>query len=166
METRDSLPCGAACFVSGVFGGGGVVALPVVELLKLADGFGFLGFGGIVGIEDGFELLLLFVEGAGGLGVVEGEVALLETGVAFEDDGLAGGRVCQGGQTELLAVEIGDFGHEVDAIDWALVRVVEQPSDVEQAEFVSEESFLAVEDEVPDAEVFGEGVTGERSPHP
>ena len=55
-------------------------------------------------------------------------------------------------QTELLAGDLGDFGHEIEGVDGGLVGVVEEPGDVEEAAFVAEVGFLAVEDEVPDAE--------------
>ena len=59
--------------------------------VEVAEGFGFFGFGGIFGIEDGFEFFLFAAEAAHGLGVVEGEAAFLEACVALEGDGLADG---------------------------------------------------------------------------
>ncbi len=122
------------------------------EGFEFAEGFGFDGFGFGVVVEDGFEFLLLAIEGAEGLGVVEGEAAFLDAGGALKRSGLAGGRVGDGGEAELVAVDFGDFGHEVEGVDGLFGRIVEEPGDVEEAAFVADIGFVAVKGKAPDAE--------------
>ncbi len=139
----------------GVGSSAGVVFLEIVDLFEFAEGFGFFRFGG-VGVEDGFEFLLFFEEAAHGFAVVEGEAAFLEAGVAEEVDSFAGRLVHEGWEPELLAVDLGDFGGEVDGVDGVLGRVVQEPDDVEHALHVADDGLAVIEDEVPDAEALSE----------
>ena len=66
-----------------------MVFLEFDDFFEFTEGFGFFGFDGVVGIEDGLEFFFLFEDGAHGLAVVEGEAALLQPGMAFEFDRLA-----------------------------------------------------------------------------
>ena len=90
-KPRDRAPHRVRCPSRAVAGTAGMLLLEFSDLLEFAEGFGFDGFGLVFGIEDGFEFLFLFVEGAHGFGVVEGEAAFLDAGVAGEDFCLAGG---------------------------------------------------------------------------
>ena len=54
----------------------------------------------------------------------------------------------------------GDFGHEVDGVDWVFGRMEEEVGDVEHAALVFDDDVHAVEGEVPDAEAFADGVAG------
>ena len=45
-----------------VFGALAVLALKLGDLLKLAEDFGFFGFGGVVGVEDGFKFFFFAIE--------------------------------------------------------------------------------------------------------
>ena len=146
VEAGDGHANGSDRLLGGVFRAGCVVLLPLIELFEFAEGFGFFGFGGFAGIKYRFEFFLFFVQGAHGLAVVEGEAAFLEAGMAFEDDGCARGGVGDFGQAELLAVDLRDFGHEIDGVDGGFIRMVEEPGDVEEAALVFDVGFLAIED--------------------
>jgi hypothetical protein len=111
---------------------------------EVAEGFGFDGFR-FGGVEDGVEFLLLFKKGARGLGVVESEVAFLEAGASFELDGQTGGRVNNFGEAELLAVEFGDFGDEVDGVDGMWRGIQQEVGDEEDAALVFDDGEVAFE---------------------
>jgi len=62
------------------------------------------------------------------------------------------------GKAELLAIDFGDPGGEIEGVDGLLRRVVEKVRDVQNSLFVLEGSFLAVKGEVPDSEAAPEGI--------
>ena len=82
--------------------------------------------------------------------------------MAFEHRCFAGGGIGYLGQAELLAVDFGDFGHEIEGVDGGLLGVVKEPGDVEYAALMFEDDFHAVEDQGPEAEVLSEHETGLR----
>jgi len=134
----------------------GVLPLEFGEFFEFVQGFGFDGFGFVLVVEDGFEFLLFAEDGTQGLGIVQGEAAFLEPGVAFEGDRFACFRVRDFGERELLAVDFGDFGHEIERVN-SLVRVLKEPDDVKNAAFVFDDYFPALEPESPVAVAFPEG---------
>jgi hypothetical protein len=136
-----------------------VLPLKFDNRFQFSERFSFFGLGG-VGVEDSFELFFFAVEAAHGFAVVEGEAAFLEPGVAFERDGLAGGLIDKGWEAELLAVDLGDFGHEIERVDRVVRWIVQEPGDVEDSFLVANVGFFAVEDEMPDAQALSQGVAG------
>jgi hypothetical protein len=67
-----------------------VMFLKIHDGFEFAQGFGFDGFGFRFVVEDGFEFLLLFPNGADGFGVVDTKIAFLESSVAFERNRFTG----------------------------------------------------------------------------
>ncbi len=93
VETVDRPAQGFGGASGAIFGAGAVLALEFGDGFQFAEGFGFDGLGFVFRVEDSFELFFFAEEGAHGLGVVQGEVALLDSRVAFHGCGLAGGGI-------------------------------------------------------------------------
>ena len=158
VQPLDGHPDGTRDALSGGFGAGEVSPLKFGYSFEFSEGLRLLGFGGVVGVKDGFEFFLFAVEGAERLGIVERERPFLEPGMAWERDGFPGSGFYYFGEAELVAVNLRDFGHEVEGVDRFFRRVVKEPDNVEEAALVFDVSFLAVENEVPYTAVFAEGV--------
>ena len=56
------------------------------------------------------------------------------------------------GHAEVFAVNFGDFGHEIQGVDWLRWGIPQEVGDVEYSTFVLNYCFFAVECQVPDAE--------------
>jgi hypothetical protein len=84
----------------------------------------------------------------------------LGPGGRVERHGFAGLFIHGSRDAELLAVDGWHMGDQVNGVDGDLVRVRQQPSDVEDAFFVFQRCFLAVEDERPRATALAQRVPG------
>src|SRR5438445_12658865 len=93
-----------------------MLPLEFCDLLQLAERFGLFRFGGILRVENSFELFFFATQLAHRLGIVESETAFLEPSVAGENSGDAGGRIDQGGQADLSPVEFRNSGYQIDAM--------------------------------------------------
>jgi hypothetical protein len=145
VEAGDGLADGADEPLGGVDGPAGMLFLEGGEFFEAADGLSFDGLNLFGVIEESVEFFFLFEECAGEFGIVLGEAALLETGVWFELDGQAGGWVHDFGEAELLAVDSGDFGDEVDGVDGVLRGIQQQVGDEEDAALVFDDGEVAFE---------------------
>ncbi len=96
-------------------------------------------------VQDGFEFFFFAKNGPESLGVIERKAALLNSGVAFEGQLLAGGGIRDLDQAKLVAVHVRDFGNEVEGVDWVLRRMGEKPGDVKDAALVFEVGVVAIE---------------------
>src|SRR5205823_267650 len=160
LKPVDGHPNGADGLLCLPSGSRWVLPLPSVKLLEFALDFGFYGFGRVFVVEDGFKFELFAAQRSDGVGVVKGEVSLLENRVAGENhvftrgwvDDLGDGRAVQ---EQLEVSEALDFqGHAVDGF---VRRVEEEIDHIISALLVIEDGFLAVEGEVPKADVFRNG---------
>lgn len=142
-----------------VFGFAAMLSLEFDEFFQFTEGFGFDGFGLGIVVEDGFEFFLFFVEAAHGFAVIKGEAAFLQTCTAQQRSRFAGGGVGEGGEAEVVAIEFGDFGDEIQSVD-RLVWVGEEIGDVKHAALVANVGFLAFEGEVPEPVPFAQGKPG------
>lgn len=64
------------------------------------------------------------------------------------------------GEAELVTVEFGDLGDEIEGVDRLRGWMVKEPGDVEDAAFVFEVGFVAVEDEFPNPHAFAQAIPG------
>ena len=144
VESGDGLADVASCTVGTAARALGVLFLELGDGFEVAESLGFDGFGFVGVVENCVEFFFFAEEGAHGLGVVEGEAAFLEAGVAFEGGDFAGFGVDDLGEGELVAVDFGDFGHEIEGVDGSFVGVGEEPGDVEEAAFVLQDRVVAV----------------------
>ena len=94
-----------------------MLALEFGDGFEVAQGFGFDGLGFAFVVEDSFEFLFFAEQCTKGLGVVQGEGALLNSGVALQRGGLAGGRIGYFGERELVTIQLRDFGDEIEGMD-------------------------------------------------
>ncbi len=165
MEMADRLSNRPHGFLRLVHDSRGAFLLPGVKLGEFALDFGFDGFGGVLVVQDRFKFELLAAQRPDGIGVVEGEISLLEDGVAGQDHGFARGWV-HDFRFGRAVEELAEIGHALDlkrhAVDGFGGRVEEEVGDVVRALLVVEARFLAVEGQGPEPQVPADAVLGVR----
>lgn len=158
MKAHKRLADGADRLLGSVFGAPAMLLLEFSNCFQFPKCLRFDRLGLTIVVQDGFELLFLPQKGAECLSVVQGEAAFLDSGVALQGRGFPGGWVGDLLEAELIAVQLRDFGDEVQGVNGVLRGIGEQMGDVEDTALVPEFGFLAIENELPNSEAFADGV--------
>src|SRR6266403_329039 len=120
VEAFDRHSDGASGLLGGVGYSRTTRLLVIVERLEVAHCLRLDRLDLVLVFKKGFQLRLGAKDGAHGCGVIQGGAALLDSGVAFEQDRPSRGRVNDLGDAGLFGVNGGDASGEIQSVDWLL----------------------------------------------
>ena len=158
MEAGDCPADGPDGLLGIILNPAEMFALEVVDVLDLLTRLRPGHFALVRVVHEGLKLPASAPQTAGGFGVVQAQVPLLNGGIALDDHGLGGGRVEDfGGRVSGRVGWAGPEG-QGESVDGLLWWVEQEVRNVIDALLVFEDGLLAREGEVPKAEALAQGI--------